>query len=225
VLRTWLQRWALPQHCVLCGAVGDMLCQPCHDDLPGLRFERCPSCGAAEVRSQVCGQCLAHPPRFSKVAVAASYGFPLDAVIKRFKYGRDLSLVAPLAALLSERVANEMRPDYLVSMPLSAERLRERGFNQSQEIAHRVAGQLGLAIAPAICRRIRNTPPQADLPLSERRGNIRGAFSCAANLDGARIAVVDDVLTSGASLNELARTLLRAGAAEVMGWIVARTER
>jgi predicted amidophosphoribosyltransferase len=78
---------------------------------------------------------------------------------------------------------------------------------------------------PAICRRVRNTLPQADLPWSERRGNMRGAFSCAATLAGARIAVVDDVLTSGASLNELARTLMRAGAAQVTGWIVARTER
>ena len=118
-----------------------------------------------------------------------------------------------------------MRPDCIIPMPLSAQRLRERGFNQSHEIARGLARRLHVQVADAACKRIRHTPPQASLPLDQRRANIRGAFECTMDLDGARVAIVDDVLTSGATLNELARTLLRAGAAEVTGWVLARTER
>ena len=225
MLRRWMQQWALPQHCVLCGEPGASLCEPCHEDLPGLRSPRCPTCAASSVRAERCGQCLTHPPRFAKVSAAVSYGFPIDAVIRRLKYAGDLSLIDPLASLLIECVRDEMRPSCLVPMPLSAQRLRERGFNQSHEIARSLARRLNIPIAASACRRIRDTPPQAALPLTERRANIRGAFECSSSLDGARIAVVDDVLTSGATLNELARVLLRAGAAEVTGWVVARTER
>jgi predicted amidophosphoribosyltransferase len=108
---------------------------------------------------------------------------------------------------------------------LSAQRLRERGFNQSLEIARTLAMRLHVPLAAAACQRIRHTPPQAALPLDQRRANIRGAFVCEAELEGARVVIVDDVMTSGATLNELTRVLLRAGAAEVRGWVVARTER
>ena len=224
-LRKWVQQWAFPQQCMLCAERGTVLCEACHDDLPGLRAVRCPICAVASVRAEVCGQCLAHPPRFAKVSVAVSYGFPADALIRRLKYAADLSLADPLAALLADRAGQEMRPDCIIPMPLSAQRLRERGFNQSHEIARGLARRLHVQVADAACKRIRHTPPQASLPLDQRRANIRGAFECTMDLDGARVAIVDDVLTSGATLNELARTLLRAGAAEVTGWVLARTER
>jgi ComF family protein len=159
------------------------------------------------------------------VSVALSYGFPIDAVIRRLKYAADLSLIEPLATLLIQRVTDEVRPECIVPMPLSAQRLRERGFNQSLELARALARRLHIPIAASVCRRVRHTPPQATLPLEQRRANIRGAFECDIDLNGTRLVVVDDVLTSGATLNELARVLLRAGAAEVSGWVVARTER
>lgn len=224
-LREWLQRWAFPQHCVLCAEPGAALCEPCGDDLPGLHAVRCPVCAVSSVRAEICGECLAHPPHFAKVSVALSYAFPVDALIRHLKYAGDLSLADPLAALLAERAGDEMRPDCVIPMPLSAQRLRERGFNQSHEIARSLARRLHVPVAFAACRRIRDTPPQASLPLDQRRANIRGAFDCGINLEGARVVIVDDVLTSGATLNELARTLLRAGAAEVTGWVLARTER
>src|SRR4029079_15436005 len=99
------------------------------------------------------------------------------------------------------------------------------GFNLSLALAGPLAARLPVPLAAAACRRIRHTPPQAALPLDERRANIRGAFVCDAELEGARVVIVDDVMTSGATLNELARVLLRAGAAEVRGWVLARTER
>jgi ComF family protein len=225
VLRKWVRAWALPQHCVLCTEPGASLCDPCRQELPGLRALRCPICAHRSVRAEICGQCLTHPPRFAKVSVALSYDFPMDALIRRLKYAADLSLIDPLAGLLSERVEAEARPDCIVPMPLSAPRMRERGFNQSLEIARTLATRLHVPLAAAACRRIRHTPPQAALPLDQRRANIRGAFVCDAELEGARVVIVDDVMTSGATLNELTRVLLRAGAAEVRGWVVARTER
>src|SRR5204862_8253636 len=128
ILRKWVAAWALPQHCVLCTDPGASLCAPCHEDLPGLQALRCPICAHRSVRAEICGQCLRHPPRFAKVSAALSYDFPIDALIRRLKYAADLSLVEPLATLLSERVEAEMRPDCIVPMPLSAQRLVERGF-------------------------------------------------------------------------------------------------
>ena len=223
-LRSWVRNWALPERCVLCSTPGTTLCEPCREDLPGLHAARCPVCAHSSPRAEVCGQCLAHPPRFTRVNVAFSYGFPADALIRRLKYASDLALVAPLASALVQRVADEPRPDCIVPMPLSRQRQRDRGFNQSLELARVLAAPLGLPVARSVCRRIRDTPPQATLPLDRRRANIRGAFECD-DMEGARVAVVDDVLTSGATLNEIARVLLRAGATEVRGWVLARTER
>src|SRR5205085_1255349 len=142
-----------------------------------LRAPSCPICAHRSVRAEICGQSLAHPPRFAKVSAALTYDFPIDALIRRLKYAADLSLIEPLATLLSEHVEKEMRPDCIVPMPLSAQRLRERGFNQSLEIARTLSLRLHLPLAAA-CRRVRDTPPQAALPLDQRRGNVRGAFAC-----------------------------------------------
>jgi ComF family protein len=223
--RRWVGRLALPQRCVLCAEPGAALCEPCRADFPGLLTARCPRCAAESVRGQICGGCLSEPPRFSSVHVICSYGFPIDALIRRLKYGRDLTLVEPLAALLAHRVHDSLTADCIVPMPLAPLRLRERGFNQSHEIARVLARRLGVPIAHRACRRVRDSAPQAGLPLTQRRANIRGAFECQANLNGARVAVVDDVMTSGATLDEIARVLMKAGAASVEGWIVARTER
>jgi ComF family protein len=227
VLRMLAERWALPQRCLFCGATDphDGICGPCRQDLPGTLAARCPTCGNLSLTGEVCGECVAQTPRFSRLRVAASYRFPVNGAIQRLKYGADLSTVAPLATLLADRVDSESRPDLMLAMPMAPQRLRERGFNQAQELARVLAERLSLKLAPALCRRIRHTPPQAALPWAERRRNIRGAFECRADLPGAHVAVVDDVLTTGATLDELAGMLLTCGAAEVWGWVVARAER
>jgi len=227
VLRTLAERWALPQRCLFCGASDprDGMCGPCREDLPGSRAERCPACGNLSPSGEICGECLSHPPRFSHLSVAVSYRFPVDRAIQRLKYGADLSTVRPLAALLGDRVEGESRPDLMLAMPMAAQRLRERGFNQAHELARALSERLSLRLAPQLCRRTRHTAPQAALPWAERRRNIRGAFECETDLTGAHVAVVDDVLTTGATLDELARVLLGRGAAQVWGWVVSRTER
>ena len=226
-LRTAVEHWALAQSCLFCGAAQprEGICAGCRQDLPGNRVPRCPVCANLGPDGQVCGECLAHPPRFSHLTAAVSYRFPVDGAIQRLKYGADLSAVGPLAALLTERVAQERRPDLVIAMPMAPQRLRERGFNQAQELARALSARLRLKLVLELCRRIRHTAPQAALPWAERRRNIRGAFTCNSNLNGAQIAVVDDVLTTGATLDELAGVLLSRGAAEVRGWVVARTEK
>ncbi len=226
-LRAVAGRWALPQRCLFCGAADprEGICAGCRQDLPGSRAPRCPVCANLGADPQVCGECLAHPPRFSHVTAAVSYRFPVDGAIQRLKYGADLAAIGPLAAVLAERLEQEPSPDLVLAMPMAPQRLRERGFNQAQELARAVSTRLRLKLAPELCRRTRHTAPQAALPWEERRRNIRGAFACETDLTGAQVAVVDDVLTTGATLNELAGVLLSRGAAEVWGWVVARTEK
>ena len=108
-------------------------------------------------------------------------------------------------------------------MPLSRERLRERGFNQSLELARKLSRATGIAVSADSCLRVRHSAAQSDLPWSERVRNVRGAFVCMENFAGLSVAVVDDVLTTGATLDELASVLLRAGATRVEGWVAART--
>jgi ComF family protein len=168
-------------------------------------------------------QCLSHPPAFAATVAAHAYAFPLDALIKHCKYAGALALTEGFAQALARAVAERPRPDLLLPMPLHASRLAERGFNQAAEIARRLSARIQIPWLAAGARRLRNTPPQAGLDLDARRRNLRGAFLVDADLGGRRVALVDDVMTSGASLDELARAALKAGATDVSAWVVART--
>jgi ComF family protein len=112
-----------------------------------------------------------------------------------------------------------------VALPLHPARLRERGFNQSLLLARRISRRLDIPLLADVCERVRNTPPQSSLPWKERDKNMRQAFACKPGIDvrGKHVAVVDDVMTTGASIGELARALKQAGASEVSAWVVART--
>jgi ComF family protein len=155
------------------------------------------------------------------VCAPYTYAFPVDVLVQGLKYQGMLAI----APLLGSAIAGSLgeRPDVIIPIPLSDERLRERGFNQGQEIARHVARISGIPLLPQACRRVRNTLPQATLPWKAREKNIRNAFVCDANFSGKHVAVVDDVMTTGATLNELARNLKKAGAARVTGLIAART--
>ena len=120
-----------------------------------------------------------------------------------------------------EREAAEV--DVIVPMPLSSERLRERGFNQSLELARLLSRDTGIPLSAQGCLRVRHSQAQSDLPLAERIRNVRGAFVCVQDFSGQSVAVVDDVLTTGATLDEVALVLRRAGAVRIEGWVAART--
>ncbi len=216
-------RSLLPQSCQLCGAEDGTspFCSPCLADLPWLPRNRCAVCALPLASGAVCGACLEQPPRFDRVEAVFAYRFPVDALIRAYKYGGRLALARGLGELLAQSVARDA--DAIVAMPLAPERLAGRGFNQAHEIARVVAAQTGIPLLTSACRKVVDTPPQAALPWQERAKNVRRAFVCDAELKGTRIAVVDDVLTTGATLNELARVLRKAGAASVAGWVVART--
>jgi len=214
----------LPQDCLLCGAAAGAgkLCPACLTHLPYHPAPGCPACAIPTTNGEVCGHCLKKPPAYDTTVAAFSYVFPLDALIQALKYGGNLAAVSVLAQPLLARVAAEPRPDLLIPMPLFPTRLRERGFNQSIELAKPLARALDIPLAADAAERIRDTVPQASLPLKERRSNIKGAFGCNADLSGKSVAIVDDVMTSGATLDELARTLRRRGAAHISAWVVAR---
>lgn len=142
-------------------------------------------------------------------------------MIRSLKYHADLSLAPVLGKMLAAAAANDPRPDFLLPIPLHPQKLRERGFNQAHEIAAKVARTLKIPLLAA--KRIRNTPPQTSLNWREREGNIRGAFQCEFDLSGKKVAVIDDVMTTGATQDEMAKVLLARGASEVVAWVVART--
>jgi ComF family protein len=220
-------RALLPERCVFCGARAQAgeVCGDCLRDLPGRGRERCRVCAIPVAGAQVCGHCLRDPPSYSHSVTAADYRFPLDAAIARLKYGPDLSLLAPLARLLAHAVRDQPPPDLLVPMPLSAAGLRARGFNQATELARLVAREVRAPLSLTAATRCRDTAPQASLPFDRRAGNVRGAFACQAPVAGLRVTLIDDVMTTGATVEELARTLRRAGAADVGVWVLARTPR
>src|SRR5512132_2345606 len=209
--------------CFLCrGQAEDLLCGPCDADLPRLPPNLCPRCALASPRGAVCGRCLTQPPQYDATIAALAYRFPADVLVQALKFRGELALAPLLGGILANRIP-AAAVDYLVPVPLSRERLRSRGYNQALEIARHVARLAGVRLAPELCERTRDTPAQTDLPPAARAKNVRGAFHCPRLLAGARIAVLDDVMTTGATLEEMAATLKRAGAARVANWVVART--
>lgn len=215
----------LPRDCLLCGAPSgrEALCPACHADLPWHRAPQCPRCALPTTGGTICGQCLQHAPAFDRALAAFSYEFPLDTLIQALKYGHQLAVLAPLATALAQQASTAPRPDLLIAMPLHPPRLRERGFNQALELAKLVAKRLDIPLLPHGAERVRATAPQVGLPWKQRASNLRGAFACSLDLHGKHVAILDDVMTTGTSLHELALTLRRQGAGEISAWVVART--
>jgi ComF family protein len=208
---------------VLCRAHSGahLLCDRCAEALPVLG-PACPGCALPSG----C-ECARRPPPWSRAVAAWRYDFPLDRLVQDLKYGGRLALAEPLGDGLA-RAARHLRcaplPDALVPLPLSPLRQRSRGFNQAQLLAARVAQHLGVPILRGLAR-CRDAGPQAALPLTERDANVRDAFRGTDALRGLRVAVVDDVMTTGATLAAAARAARGAGALDVEVWALARTLR
>lgn len=220
----------LPTQCAVCLGWGrSRICADCLQR-HGLRQPRCRQC-AIEVPdcTALCGACLYSPPPFARSVAAVVYAYPWADLVAAFKFRAALDLAPALSDLLADAVrADELAlPALLLPVPLSAERLRERGMNQAWELARRVAARLRVAARADLLRRLIDTPHLAALPRAQRNARIRGAFGMAPGhaqaLRGQSVALVDDVMTSGATAAEAARVLLAAGAAQVQVWVVART--
>lgn len=223
------------KNCILCDATCTQdFCDACLQHLPGIPAHHCPICLSAFAfhpaqphRSQVCGSCLATPPAFDATVAALTYTFPVDALIHALKYRAQLAIAPILARLLIDKLRyleSAHKPDLIIPMPLHARRLQERGFNQAVEIARYVARTLNIEIDLDSCRRTRNTLPQTDLPRKLRQKNVHNAFDCTLDLADRHVAVIDDVMTTGATLHALAQHLRRKGATKISNWVIARVQ-
>ena len=199
------------------------LCDACVGEMPTLS-NPCIACGASAVPyARLCRACTMRHPPVDRTICALAYAPPVDSLIGRLKFKRDLRVVPPLAGMLCRAVAGVAAADWLTPVPITPTRLRERGFNQALEIARVLSRSSGIRIARGVHRRHGAETPQSSLPdMAARRANVAGAFE-ARGAVGGHVVIVDDVVTTGATVNALARCLKKGGADRVDVWAVART--
>lgn len=220
--------------CVLCSARGASpvldLCAGCRADLPA-NDDSCARCAEPLARASasplICGACLRRPPRFDSTLCALRYAYPVDQMVQRLKYGGAVAYGRVLGELLADCVGRQgvALPACIIPMPLAQPRFCARGYNQAIEIAAVLERRLSVPVRTDLVERIRHTREQAELDRTQRRRNVRGAFAMRQKLPGGHIAIVDDVVTTGSTVNELARVLKRADARRVDVWAVARAGR
>ena len=212
---------ALPQSCFFCGDSADeTVCAPCAADLPCLAEQVCPRCQLDAANGEVCGRCLKKPPLWAHLAAQWQYEFPLDTALVSAKYHHAFAIYRWAAAQRSAWPFASAST--LIPVPLAELRMQSRGYNQAQLIAEEMAMRFDLKVDSAAVIRIRETDVQQRLNWIERRRNVRSAFVATRSLAGESVVLVDDVLTTGATLNSLACALLDAGAVRVDAFVLAR---
>lgn len=235
-----INRWSnislsrlFPPVCVLCGdpgVDGMDLCRPCRLDLP-LQTHTCPHCGIAlaaeSVATAPCGSCQQRPPPYDRVLAPFRYASPLDHLIHRLKYHGRLEQARLLGDLMAHWLELQLDtlPDRVIPVPLHPARLRQRGFNQAVELARRVCHRLQLPLDTQSCHRQKATLPQSEMADARARArNIKGAFLVRGEIRGT-VAILDDVMTTGSTVGELAKCLRAAGATRIEVWACARTHQ
>lgn len=229
----WCMDTLLPRHCILCGYASGAtnICAPCSDELPriGICCRECSLPMSAKAPAdEVCGHCRKHPVPWDSAIAALVYGFPVDQLVRRFKFSRQLACGQLLGKELTSAVSSRCihRPDAVVPVPLHRARYFVRSFNQSELLARHAGKNLGIPVYPGLLRRRLRTRAHSGLDAASRRINIKGAFLCkmtGRQRDDLRhVALVDDVLTTGATLSECTRTLKSSGVSQVSVWVAAR---
>jgi ComF family protein len=225
-----LERLFLPPSCLLCDAAGQEgldLCSECRAKLP--RNDPCCALCALPLAPDapagaLCGQCNRDHPPFHRIVAPWRYQEDVARLVRQLKFQRKLPAGRTLGMLLARELAPiERKPELILPVPLHPRQLRERGFNQAAEIARALSRRLDIPWTTRLLRKQRTTAPQHDLNRRARLANLRGAFHYAATADYRHVAVVDDVVTTGATAIEIARTLKRAGVERVEIWAAART--
>lgn len=225
-----LARILYPPVCLVCRAPGHRsmdLCLACRAELPWFRHG-CLTCARSlpEGAGPLCGACLRHPPSYDVTRAAFRYTAPVDRLVTGLKYRGRLAHGRLLGQLWAEvGIFADTPPALLLPVPLHPARLRERGFNQALELVRPLSRRLQVPVAPSLIRRVVPTPPQQGLRGQERRRNVRHAFALSPVLERAppgHVALVDDVMTTGSTVGEIARLLKQAGVERVEVWVLAR---
>lgn len=227
VLRSWLSPLldlVYPPRCAGCGRPGAWFCPACQAEAAPLPLTRCPACGSpAGERGGPCYRCRHPGSPLNGIFATAIFEPPIRPAIHRFKYGGLSVLAGPLAGRLGDTwLAAGLPGDLIVPVPLHPGREAERGYNQAVLLATALGVRLGLPTTADLLVRARPTASQTTLKIHERHANVAGAFACRGRADGQRVLLVDDVCTTGATMEACAEALRNAGAAAVWGLAVAR---
>lgn len=223
-----LNKLLLPYCCALCDMKSELQIDLC-SDCKQLLVENQPSCwqcgNAMQTHHTICGKCLKHPPHYERTIFVGQYEHYLKKLILDLKFHDKLFLSKVLGTLLAEKLKLTLAelPECILPVPLHPKRLRERGFNQAVEIGKIVAKALQLPLDYKLCQRIKFTQPQSVIPAEARISNIKSAFEVKKRAPYQHIAIIDDVITTGCTVNEMSRYLKKAGVKRIQVWCIART--
>ena len=226
-----LTSYIFPPCCILCGDKGFNnldLCMPCYQELPR-HFPRCYCCGdsfeTADNLPTLCLKCLESPPAFDETFAPFIHHTTIRYLIINLKFNKHYPSARLLGNLMSEHLQKTAeRPDCIIPVPLHKKRYRERGYNQSIEIATIIAKRLALQLDVQSCYRLKDTTHQVGLSAEQRRENIKDAFGVHSSFNASHVAIVDDVMTTGSTLNELAQALKKAGCQRIQLWVCAKAQ-
>ena len=218
----------LPARCLICrqpAQTGLALCSSCHAELPynDISCTHCAQPLAAQ--GMVCGHCQQFPPHYNQAFSPLLYKDQARQLLLELKFQGKLRNARLLAKLFYEQLPANEQPEVLIPVPLHPKRLRERGYNQSLELARELAKLTAIPFDAQSARRNRYTERQADLPLKDKKGNVKNAFEIIGNLKTKHVAIIDDVMTSGHTVDEFARVLIKSGVEKVDVWVMARAGR
>ena len=214
-----------PESCMWCGSAEatEGACEGCKTELPWNRVA-CPGCAQPMPVAALCSKCLKRAPAFDSAWTAFVHVAPIRRGVLQLKYGARFEQARVLGSLMGRAIAAQANPlpDLLVPVPLTRRKLFGRGYNQAQEVARAVSRVIGVSLDPRAAVLVRSPGDQIGQTAAQRRRNLRGAFRFERDLNGLRVALVDDVMTTGATLDALARAARKAGAAGVEAWALAR---
>lgn len=215
---------AILQNCALCGALSNkVVCEKCAQILP--RPQHICQCCAKPLfqHHTTCGDCLRFPPSFNEIKPVFSYQYPLDRLITAAKYGKNLAVLNQLGLWMIDHFKYENKPDILIPVPSHLKDLKKRGFNQAVELAKLISNALNISLNTNVCHCIKQKRPQAGLSAKERHQNVKGVFEIK-NIPShlQHIVIVDDVVTTGATVNEIARLFREQSSAKISVWAGAR---
>lgn len=235
-MQNYLQ-FFLPTYCPLCKAASRTgICSACQDDFINDQQHRCSTCALpiADKKAKICGNCLKSPPHFDSTITCTDYHAPIDSIVLGLKFAGNLSYANVIAQQLHDRIKHSLNTPHRLAtiicpVPLSQQRLRMRGFNQALEIARPISTKLAIPLQTQLLWRVKDTQQQSRLHPDERYQNVQHAFAINPRLmhliEGQHFGLIDDVMTTGTTLNEIAKLLKRYGAARVSNYVFARTNR